>query len=130
MTDANQTHPGERPRRHVRGRGWTRTDRTGGLIDDVFDRLRTERPNLVVQRLECTHPGDDDNVYWLWDGGSDNGDDIQIDTNVDGRPPILIEDDAGHRYDLDSPDVDDVVGIVRRMLDDIDKRQEPNRQIT
>jgi len=36
----------------------------------------------------------------------------------------------GHRHDLDSPDVDDVVGIVRRMLYDIDKRQELNRKIT
>jgi hypothetical protein len=69
-------------------------------------------------------------VYWLWDRGSDSGDDVQIDTNVDGRPPFFIEDDAGHRHDLDNPDVDDLIGILQRMLDDIDKRQELNRKIT
>jgi len=46
------------------------------------------------------HPADDDNVYRLWDGGSDSNDDVQIDTGVDGWPPFIVEDEAGHRRDL------------------------------
>src|SRR5215475_15264954 len=130
MTDEDEAHQGGRPRPHVRRRNWMPADRTGGLIDDVFDRLRRERPNLVVQRLVCVHPGDDDNVFWLSDGCSDSSDDVQIDTTDEGSPPFIIEDDAGAQRRLEGTDADEIVRVIRLMLDDIDSRGRLDKGIT
>jgi hypothetical protein len=52
-------------------------------------------PDLVVERLEVTHPGDDDNVYFL--GKGTRYDLVQVDTRESGQPPFLIEtDDEAH----------------------------------
>src|SRR5262252_1655303 len=70
-------------------RYWTASDRTGGPVDQVFDQLRQRAPGLIVERLQVTHLGDDDNVYFI---GDEHGRDrIQIDTAADGQPPFLIE---------------------------------------
>jgi len=58
-------------------------------IDQVFDHLRREIPDLVVERLQVTHAGDDDNVYFVGDGS--RRDRIQIDTAPGGQPPFVIE---------------------------------------
>ena len=50
-----------------RGRPWTIADRTGGQIDDVFDQLREHLRGLIAERLEVTHPADDDNAYFIGD---------------------------------------------------------------
>jgi hypothetical protein len=53
---------------HVnRDRPWTGADRTGGPVDEVFDKLRRNLPGLIVERLEATCPADDDNVYFIGD---------------------------------------------------------------
>jgi hypothetical protein len=73
----------------MRGRPWGPDDLTGGPVDEVFARIRTVVPRLVVERLEVMHPSDDDNVYFL---GDEHGlDRIQVDTHPGGRPPFLIE---------------------------------------
>ena len=77
------------------GRLWGPGDLTGGPIDEVFVRLRVTVPGLVVERLQVTHPGDDDNVYFL---GDERGlDRVQIDTGSGGQPPFLIE--AAERFE-------------------------------
>ena len=72
-----------------RGRPWTGADRTGGLVDEVFDQLRRRIPGLAVERLEVTHPADDDNVYFI---GDEHGlDRVQLDTAPGGQPLFYIE---------------------------------------
>ncbi|HYN94973.1 MAG TPA: hypothetical protein VES42_14085 [Pilimelia sp.] len=71
------------------GRPWPATHRTGGPIDAVFDQLRRHHPDLVIHRLEVSHPADDDNVYFLGDAG--RPDRVQVDTAPHGQPPYLIE---------------------------------------
>ena len=74
-----------------RGQPWTAADRTGGPLDEVLDRLRAQIPDLIVERLQQLHPGDDDNVYFLGDrSGLDR---VQIDTAPGGHPPFLIAAD-------------------------------------
>jgi hypothetical protein len=78
-----------------RGRPWTGADRTGGPVDEVFDQLRRHIPGLIVERLEATHPGDDDNVYFI---GDEHGPDrIQLDTAPGGQPYFLIENGGRHQ---------------------------------
>jgi hypothetical protein len=86
----------ERPR--LRGRAWLATDRTCGPLDDLLDDLREQHPHLVVERLDKTHPSDDDNVYFL---GIDELDTVQVDTGPHGRPPFAIE--ADDRIDTSEP---------------------------
>ena len=96
------------------GRPWSAGDRTGGPIDDLLDALRTQIPGLIVGRLEVTHPGDDDNVYFI---GDDFGEDfVQIDTHENGDPPFFIE--ANGRFDerFDTSDVSEASATVLAWL--------------
>jgi hypothetical protein len=43
-------------------RPWEASDRTGGPLDDVLDRVRPSSPDVTVHRLIGTHPANDDNV--------------------------------------------------------------------
>jgi hypothetical protein len=63
-------------------------DRTGGPLDQLLDQLRLRIPGLIVERLQVTHPADDD-VYFI---GLENGHDrVQLDTAPDGHPTLHIE---------------------------------------
>lgn len=95
---------------NMRGRLWAFTDRTGGPVDDLFDQLRQHVPDLIVERLEVTHPGDDDNVYFL--GNAAGFDLVQLDTGPEGRPPFLIE--ATQR--IETHDLAEAVGTIRAWL--------------
>jgi hypothetical protein len=86
---------------------WQASDRTGGSIDDVFAALRRDVPDLLIERLATTHPGDDDNVYFL--GTQTHTDLVQIDTAYNGWPPFVVE--AAERLDTSEPD--QVVAAVR-----------------
>jgi hypothetical protein len=86
------------PRQPSRGRTWRATDRTGGSLDDILDALRQQYSDIVVERLDKTHPGDDDNVYFL---GINQDDTVQIDTGPRGQPPFTIE--AADRVDTSDP---------------------------
>jgi hypothetical protein len=71
---------------------WTPENRTGGALDEVLDGLRKSFPDLVVMRLKELHPGDDDNVWFLTLPNAAS--DVQLDTNVGGRPPFLLESNS------------------------------------
>ena len=51
----------------LRGRPWGPDDLTGGPVDDVFAGLRARAPGLVIERIEVTHAGDDDNLFFVGD---------------------------------------------------------------
>jgi hypothetical protein len=78
---------------------WQATDRTGGPLDNLLDLLHHHHPDLVVERLGKTHPGDDDNVYYLRLGQT--ADIVQVDTGPHGQPPFTIE--ADDRVDTTEP---------------------------
>ncbi len=93
-----------------RGRPWGPGDLAGGPVDEVLARVRTVVPGLVVERLQVTHPADDDNVYFL---GDEHGfDRVQVDTGPGGRPPFLIE--AEERFE--TSDVAEAAAIVSSWL--------------
>jgi hypothetical protein len=78
-------------------------------VDAVFDALRAEFGEMVIERLVGTYPADDDNVYWLTIGQPPrfNGwPKVQIDTYPGGHPPFLLEGerDDGERVDADDPE--------------------------
>jgi len=100
-----------------RGRPWTNADRTGGPIDDVFDQLRQRVPALIIERLDVTHPADDDNVYFI--GDQHQLDSIQVDTAPDGQPPFLIENGGRH----ETTDTTEAVTLIRDWLE----QDEPDR---
>jgi hypothetical protein len=76
-------------------RDWKADDRTGGALDHVFDQVRSQFPELAVEGLVMPWPADDDNVYWLHLGVPPPGllprGTIQVDTNMQGAPPFLLE---------------------------------------
>jgi hypothetical protein len=94
----------------LRGRPWGPHDLTGGPVDQVFTRLRTEFPHLVVERVDVTHPGDDDNLFFV---GDDRGfEHLHVETYPGGQPPFLIaEDEQFH-----TSDVAEAVAAVRSLL--------------
>jgi hypothetical protein len=79
-------------------------------LDQVLARVRAALPWLVVERLEVTHPADDDNVYFL--GEEHGAGRVQIDTGDDGRPPFVIE--AQERFE--TSDVAEAVAVVSSWL--------------
>jgi hypothetical protein len=83
---------------------------TGGPVDEVLARVRAAVPGLVVERLQVTHPADDDNIYFLGDGH--DADRVQIDTGAGGRPPFLIE--ATERFE--TSDVAEAASVVSSWL--------------
>jgi hypothetical protein len=93
-----------------RGRPWGPGDLTGGPVDEILARVRATVPGLTVERLQVTHSGDDDNVYFL--GDEHDVDCVQIDTGADGRPPFLIE--AGERFE--TSDVAEAASVVSSWL--------------
>jgi hypothetical protein len=96
----------------MHGRPWANPDRTGGPIDDVFDQLREHLPGLIIERLEVTHPADDDNVYFI---GNDNQfDRVQVDTAPGGQPPFLIENGEQH----ETTDTTEAVTLIRARLEE------------
>jgi hypothetical protein len=70
-------------------RPWGEGDLTGGPLDEVLQLVRRAVPDLLVERLVVSRPGDDDNVYFL--GRALGGDQVQIDTASRGQPPFLLE---------------------------------------
>jgi len=95
------TAPEAKRRPSLRGRPWSSTDRTGGPLDGLLDRVRETYPHLIAERLEVAHPGDDDNVYFL--GDHERGlDRVQLDTGPDGQPQFIIE--AEQRHATSDPD--------------------------
>src|SRR5215472_1100931 len=90
---------------------WTAGDRTGGPVDQVFDKLRQKVPGLIVERLQVTHPADDDNVYFV--GDEQGRDRIQIETAPDGQPPFLIENGGRSQ----TSDTGEAVSLINRLLD-------------
>ena|SRR5215472_12654028 len=96
----------------MRGRPWTKADRTGGLIDEVFSELRELVPGVIIERLEVTHPADDDNVYFI--GDQHQFDRVQVDTYRDGQPSFLIENENGLRYETTDPT--EAVSLIRNWL--------------
>ena len=103
-----------------RGRPWTTSDRTGGPIDDVFDQLHEQVPGLVVERLEVTHSGDDNNVYFI--GDQHHADLIQVDTHPNGHPPFLIENGGRHH----TTDTTKAVAVIRDQLEHSRSTDRPN----
>jgi len=86
---------------------WTRKDRTGGPIDQVFEDVRDRYLPLIIERIEVFYPADDDNVYFIaWSGSRDC---IRIDTGPDGQPPFLIEND-GRAETSDSGEAVEIIG--------------------
>ena len=70
-------------------RTWEPSDRTGGPLDDVLDRVRSRFPEVTIDRLVSSHLADDDNVYWLRLGAIE----VQVDTGPDGALPFVVESD-------------------------------------
>ena len=75
--------------RLMRTRPWGEGDLTGGPLDEVLQRVRSDVPDLIVERLVAMHPGDDDNVYLL--GDASGRDLVQVDTDSGGQPTFFIE---------------------------------------
>lgn len=71
-------------------RNWGSADLTSGPFDEVLHKVRAAIPDLRVERLVGTWPGDDDNVYWLQHAGIE----VQVDTHPGGRLPVLVETDS------------------------------------
>ena len=97
----------------MRGSPWTSSDHTGGPIDEVFSQLREQVPGLIIERLEVTHPADDDNVYFI--GDQHQSDRVQVDTHPDGQPSFLIENQNGRRRE--TTDTTEAVTLIRNWLE-------------
>ena len=94
-------------------------DLVGGSLDEVFAGVRRAVPGLIVERLRVTHPGDDDNVYFL---GDERGPvRVQVDTFPDGEPPFVIE----ARDRVETSDVAAAIAVICAWLGCIGARPGP-----
>jgi hypothetical protein len=65
----------------------------------------------VVERLEVTHPADDDNVYFI---GDQHGlDRVQLDTAPGGQPLFLIENGS----QCQTSEAAEAAAIIRNWLE-------------
>jgi hypothetical protein len=87
-------------------------DRIGGALDRLFDELRGGVAGLVVERIQVTYPGDDDNVFFLRDGRGI--DEVQIDTHPHGQLPFYPESDTNGL--VETTEVTEALAIVRARL--------------
>jgi len=74
-----------------RGRPWGPDDRTGGPLDAVLEQVRGRVPELVVERLDKTHEGDDDNLFFLGVGSDFHL--VQLESCPGGLGPFIVVDD-------------------------------------
>ena len=86
-------------------------DLIGGSLDEVFAGVRRVVPGLMIERLSVTHPGDDDNVYFLGDERGPGR--VQVDTFPDGAPPFLIEGDKR----VETSDIAQAITVICAWLD-------------
>ena len=100
-----------RVERLIPTRPWGEGDLTGGPLDVVLQRVRDDVPDLIVERLLVTRPGDDDNVYLL--GNASARTLVQVDTYPNGQPAFLIE--AAEQ--AETADVATAVAIIVRALE-------------
>jgi hypothetical protein len=92
-----------------RVRPWLSTDRTGGVVDDVFDLVRASFPQVVIERLAVEHPADDDNLYFLGGkpcpgGVPDMHDRVHVYTAQRGESPFGVDDGEYHAFSTSDPD--------------------------
>jgi hypothetical protein len=79
-------------------------------VDEVISAVRERRPGVQIDRLEVTHPVDDEN---LWFFRAASGADVQLESGPGGVGPFLIEGDrVGQRAEAS-----DVSGAVEIVLD-------------
>jgi hypothetical protein len=90
---------------------WGRDDRTGGEVDAVFDALWTEFPEIKIERLTVTHPGDDNNVWYI--NGTVRDFEIQLDTAPGGQPPFIVESNIEREKPSNAADA---IKIIRSWL--------------
>jgi hypothetical protein len=77
---------------------------SGGPVDAVFAALEARFPGVVLERLQVSHPGDDDNL-WFVRAHVDAAVTIQIETRPGGQPPFLVEgDDVYQRAETSGAD--------------------------
>ena len=95
----------------LRGRPWDPSDLTGGPVDDVFARLRSDASGVVIERLEVTHAGDDDNLFFV---GDERGfERVHVEVRPGGQPPFLIEGEER----FETSDVAQAVAVIRLYLE-------------
>jgi hypothetical protein len=95
----------------AKGIQWEPSHKVGGPIDVIIERLRAIFPALLVERLIVSHPGDDDNVWFITNGQT--GVDVQVDTMTSGNPPFIMESDFERARTLDP---DEAVAVLSRWL--------------
>jgi hypothetical protein len=66
-----------------------------------------------VDRLSVTHPGDDDNLWYIRQ--STDGPEVKIESRPDGQAPFLIEgDEADQRLEIAT--ADEAVIVIQKWL--------------
>jgi hypothetical protein len=79
-------------------------------VERLLADLRKTHPAARIERLRVKYPGDDDNVWFVQDGGQE----VQFDCQPDGSGPFLVEADDGQR--VEAPDVESALSEVDRLL--------------
>lgn len=80
-------------------------------VQQMIEELLLAHPTARLERLAVTHPSDDDNLWFISDGGRE----VQFDCSPGGLPPFLIEDDDGAR--ITAHDVTEGVSSITRLLE-------------
>ncbi|MBY8878021.1 hypothetical protein [Actinacidiphila acidipaludis] len=72
-------------------RVWLPGERTGGSLDEVFQRVRDAVPSLAIECLEGPLGTDDERRFFLRVGGSLEA--VEVESRPGGRPPFIISDE-------------------------------------
>lgn len=86
--------------------------RSGGPVDDVFDVVRRDRPDIGIERRQVEHPADADE---LWYFRTSSGAEVQVESGPDGQRPFVVEG-VGEGQRLRTEDPGEAAAAVLRWL--------------
>jgi hypothetical protein len=81
-------------------------------IDSIITRLARAHPQVAVEQLRVSHPGDDDGIWFFKVPGSPS--EAQLESST-GMCPFAIESDATEERAM-AVSVDDAISSLERLL--------------
>jgi hypothetical protein len=88
---------------------------TGGAVDQLLPALARAIPGVSIERLQVTHAGDDDHLWYVW--SMRPAEPIQIEVGPSGDAPFLIEGNDPDQM-REAANIDEAIELISMWLAD------------
>ena len=92
-------------------------------VELIIERVRSRHPDVVVNQIQVSHPGVDDDGLWFF-RLPDVTDEIQIESSSYDLPFLIEGSDVSPTGRLESASLDEVVEAVSLFLERTRRRSE------